>query len=573
MKTTSQPILAFSGFSFKYNAQKDATLHDITLKIYPGEKILIVGPSGSGKSTLGNCINGLVPNAFPGTISGLFETGGETAEGKSIFDLSVLTGTVLQDPDGQFVALNAGEDVAFALENECVPQVEMIPRVYDLARLVEMEQHLEKSPQDLSGGQKQRITMAGVLTNDAPILLFDEPLANLDPATGKQAMELIHDLHLKTGKTVIIIEHRLEDVLHRPVDRIVVLENGKITADMPPAELLSRTILTGAGIREPLYLAALRYAGESFTPEKHPQQVETVAFSPEKLASWDAEQEREKTQKTGKPLLQIENLSFSWDPDGTNPPVLKEVTLTLHAGERVSLVGKNGAGKSTLAKLVCGFEHPLSGSMIFDGEDLARLSIKERAGKIGYVMQNPNQMISHPMLFDEVSFGLRTRGVPAPEIEKRVHDTLKICGLFPFRNWPISALSFGQKKRVTIASILVLGPELIILDEPTAGQDFRHYTEIMDFLESLNTNTGASLLMITHDMHLMLEYTTRAIVISDGTLVANDTPANILTNDSIIEKASLKRTSLYDLALRSGIPHPGDFVQRFIEFDRRERRR
>ncbi len=573
MNTETKPILAFSAFSFKYTAQKEATLHDITLDIFPGEKILIVGPSGSGKSTLGNCINGLVPNAFPGTVSGRFEVGGETTEGKSIFDLSALVGTVLQDPDGQFVALNAGEDIAFALENECVPQNEMVPRVADLARLVAMEPHLDKSPQDLSGGQKQRITLAGVLTNDAPILLFDEPLANLDPATGKQAMELIDELYKTTGKTIIIIEHRLEDVLHRPVDRIVVLENGRITADLPPADILSRPILSRAGIREPLYLAALRYAGEPPAPEGHPQQVETVAFSPAKLAAWDAAQPEEAHQTRGKPILALDTLSFSWDTAGTAPPVLDRVSLTLHAGERVSLVGKNGAGKSTLAKIVCGFETPSSGSLYFDGEDLSRLSIKERAGKIGYVMQNPNQMISHPMIFDEVAFGLRNRGVPAQEAEQRVHEALETCGLFPFRNWPISALSFGQKKRVTIASILVLNPELIILDEPTAGQDFRHYTDIMDFLESLNSTTGLSLLMITHDMHLMLEYTTRAMVLSDGKLIADDTPAKILTNDDIIEQASLKRTSLYDLALRAGLSHPDGFVQRFIEYDRKERRR
>ncbi len=573
MNTETKPILAFSAFSFKYTAQKEATLHDITLNIFPGEKILIVGPSGSGKSTLGNCINGLVPNAFPGTVSGRFEIGGETAEGKSIFDLSALVGTVLQDPDGQFVALNAGEDIAFALENECVPQNEMVPRVADLARLVAMEPHLDKSPQDLSGGQKQRITLAGVLTNDAPILLFDEPLANLDPATGKQAMELIDDLYKTTGKTIIIIEHRLEDVLHRPVDRIVVLENGRITADLPPADILSRPILSRAGIREPLYLAALRYAGEPPAPEGHPQQVETVAFSPAKLVAWDAAQPEEVHQTRGKPILALDTLSFSWDTAGTAQPVLDRVSLTLHAGERVSLVGKNGAGKSTLAKIVCGFETPSSGSLFFDGEDLSRLSIKERAGKIGYVMQNPNQMISHPMIFDEVAFGLKNRGVPAQETEQRVHEALETCGLFPFRNWPISALSFGQKKRVTIASILVLNPELIILDEPTAGQDFRHYTDIMDFLESLNSTTGLSLLMITHDMHLMLEYTTRAMVLSDGKLIADDTPAKILTNDTIIEQASLKRTSLYDLALRADLSHPDGFVQRFIEYDRKERRR
>ena len=238
----------------------------------------------------------------------------------------------------------------------------------------------------------------------------------------------------------------------------------------------------------------------------------------------------------------------------------------------VSIVGKNGAGKSTLSNLICGFMQPDRGSMLLQGQDISTLSIKERGEKIGFVMQNPNQMISKPMIFDEVALGLRVRGVSEDEVKERVYETLKICGLYPFRNWPVSALSFGQKKRVTIASILVMNPDILILDEPTAGQDYKHYTEIMEFLKQINGQFGITILMITHDMHLMLEYTDRAIVLADGKIIADDIPAKVLTNEEIAQKAYLKKTSLYDLAVNCGIEAVSDFVECFIQYDREKRK-
>lgn len=238
----------------------------------------------------------------------------------------------------------------------------------------------------------------------------------------------------------------------------------------------------------------------------------------------------------------------------------------------VSIVGKNGAGKSTLSKLICGFEKNNQGKIIYHEKDITGDTIYQRAERIGMVMQNPNQMISKHMIYDEVALGLVMKGTYSEEeIRERVENTLKICGLYPFRNWPISALSFGQKKRVTIASILVLKPEIIILDEPTAGQDFYHYTEMMEFLADLNAQ-GITIMMITHDMHLMLEYTQRAIVIADGKVTADDSPINILTNEAIVAEANLKETSLFDLAVLTGIEEPVEFVSRFIAFDREVRK-
>ena len=550
MAETKTPIISFRNFSFQYRAQKQPTLHDIDLDIYPGERVLIAGPSGSGKSTLAACINGLNPFSNPGECKGSLIVDGVDAPHSSIFELAGHVGTVLQDPDGQFIGLTVGEDIAFALENSCTPQEEMHEITRRAAELVGIENHLDYAPHELSGGQKQRVSLAGVMVDQVKVLLFDEPLANLDPATGKQAIELIDTIQQKTDTTVLIIEHRLEDVLWRSVDRIVLVNDGRILADLHPDELLSGSLLAENGIREPLYLTAMRYAGIDITPEKHPAHIDSVAPKP-----------------TPAPLLEVKNLSFGYSKD---QHTLSDVSFTIGRGEMVSIVGRNGAGKSTLSKLICGFETPDRGEIWFDGKNLKDENIRRRARHIGYVMQNPNQMISKTMIFDEVAMGLQGTGLSEDEIRARVEETLKICGLYPFRNWPISALSFGQKKRVTIASVLVQDPELIILDEPTAGQDFRHYTDIMEFLRGLNAK-GVTVVMITHDMHLMLEYTPRALAFCDGRLIADRSAAAILCDPMLIEQAALKETSLYTLANRCGIAPAEDFVERFIAADREVR--
>ena len=570
MTEKKSPIISFKNFSFQYRAQKKPTLKEINLDIYPGERVLIAGPSGCGKSTLAGCINGLNPFSNPGECSGELIVDGVDAPKSSIFQLSAYVGTVLQDPDGQFIGLTVGEDIAFALENSCMPQNEMHEITRHAAELVGIQDHLDFAPHELSGGQKQRVSLAGVMVDQVKILLFDEPLANLDPATGKQTIELIDEIQEKTDTTVVIIEHRLEDVLWRDVDRIVLMGDGKILADLHPDELLSTRLLEENGIREPLYLTALRYAGVELAPAKKPAHVDSVVIDEadrKKMTDWFWSRPAAEAEKEHEPLLEVRNLTFGYE---RGRQTLRDVSLTIHKGEMVSIVGKNGAGKSTFSKLVCGFETPDSGEILFQGRDLLQENIRHRAKHIGYVMQNPNQMISKTMIFDEVALSLRNMGKSEEEIREKVEETLKVCGLFPFRNWPVSALSFGQKKRVTIASVLVQDPELIILDEPTAGQDFHHYTEIMEFLRGLNEK-GVTVVMITHDMHLMLEYTPRALVFADGRLIADRSAAAVLCDPQLIRQAALKETSLFTLANQLGISPAEEFVQRFIEEDREVR--
>ena len=567
----SKPIIEFTNFTFQYFSQAEPTLYDINLTISAGQKILIVGPSGSGKSTLGHCLNGLIPFAYKGEVHGSLKIKGQETSSLGIFKLSKTIGTVLQDSDAQFVGLTVGEDIAFALENDNIPTIEMHQRVLSVAQMVDMQNWLTSSPFELSGGQKQRTSLAGVMIDDVDILLFDEPLANLDPATGKTAIEIIDDIHKQSGKTILIIEHRLEDVLHRDVDRVIVINNGRIIADMDAHTLVASDILPETGIREPLYVTALKYAGVQVTEAMQAGHIETLKkeLSQNALQIWYKHIQPTRHLNTRQTILKMENISFSYD--GLRP-VLKDINIDIQEGEMVSIVGKNGAGKSTLSKLLCGFEKEDNGRILYRGEDIRTKSIKERAEIIGLVMQNPNQMISKPMIFDEIALGLRLRQVPEDEIILRVEKVLKVCGLSPFIEWPISALSYGQKKRVTIASILVLDPKILILDEPTAGQDFRHYTEIMEFLVEVN-KLGVTIILITHDMHLMLEYTPRAIVLADGRKIADTAAAEVLTDPQVIAEANLKETSLFALSQIADVEDGTQFVQGFIDYERRLKNR
>ena len=540
-----EAMIELKDFSFQYKAQSEPTLKKLNLTIYKGEKVLIVGPSGSGKSTIGQCLNGIIPNIYKGTSSGQFLIQGKEAFDLSIYEKSHLVSTVLQDTDGQFIGLSVAEDLAFALENDMVELESMKSRVHTWAERLDLSKLLGNRPQDLSGGQKQRVSLAGVLIDESPILLFDEPLANLDPKSGQDIIDLIDQIHEEQGTTTIIIEHRLEDVLYRPIDRVILINQGQVLFNGSPDELLRTTLLAENGIREPLYLTTLRQLGQDISKLPHLDKVEKLPLGD---LSVDIPTPHFEKGAEAETILELGHLNFAYRE---SQPILKDLSLTIPKGQRLAIVGKNGAGKSTLAKAICGFIQT-EGTYFSKGEDIKGDSVKERAERVGYVLQNPNQMISTNMIFDEVALGLRLRNVPEDQIESRVHQALKTCGLYEFRKWPISALSYGQKKRVTIASILVLGPDVLVLDEPTAGQDQRNYTEIMDFLDELHQK-GHTIVMITHDMQLMLDYSDRAVVVMDGQVLADLTPAELLTQPEILRRANLKETSIFALANRLGV--------------------
>ncbi|HIF9409566.1 TPA: ABC transporter ATP-binding protein [Photobacterium damselae] len=560
--------IVFDNFTFKYWALEKPTLKNINLTINEGEKIVIVGPSGSGKSTLGQCLNGLIPHAIKGDCSGTLTINGQDTQKLKLDDCTSMVGTVLQDTDGQFVGLSVGEDIAFVLENQMIEQKEMHNIVQATADMMDLTSIIDLSPFDLSGGQKQRVSLAGVMVDDVEILLFDEPLASLDPKTGKAAIEIIDDLHQKTGKTVIIIEHRLEDVLHRPVDRIIMMERGEIVADLTPNQLLASSLLAEHGIREPLYLTALKEAGCDITEQDNPayfNQMPLEKFKPQ-VEHWFTQAKLPEHQTSQEVLLSLNNLAYSYDGERQT---LQNVSFDVHKGEFVAVLGKNGSGKSTLTRLIMGVLEPDQGTICLNGEDLTNSTIFERSQRIGVVMQNPNHMISHHMIFDEVASGLRNRGMAEEMVEEKVYAMLELCGLGRYRDWPIDALSYGQKKRVTIATILVLEPELLILDEPTAGQDYHHYTMMMEFVKELNQKLGITIMIVSHDMHLVLEYTDRAVVICDSELLADEAVNSVFSQPELLDKANLTVTSLYSLAQAMGIERIDNFIRCFIEHEAR----
>ncbi|ANN28343.1 TPA: DUF3744 domain-containing protein [Vibrio vulnificus] len=562
--------IEFSNFSFRYESLDKPTLRNINLRIEKGEKIVIIGPSGSGKSTLGQCLNGLIPHAIKGEVSGSLTINGQETATFAMHQFTEQVGTVLQDTDSQFVGLSIGEDIAFALENQLTANIEMYSLVKATAKMVDLEQMLQRSPHDLSGGQKQRVSLAGILVDDVDILLFDEPLAALDPKTGKRTIEIIDELHRKTGKTVVIIEHRLEDVLHRHVDRIILMDGGEIIADTTPDELLASPLLAQYGIREPLYLTALKSAGCHLALDDHPSSLSELPLAnyQHAMADWFHQANTTSNHIRSETLLDVRNLTYSYDGEKN---ALEGVSFNVQRGEFVSILGKNGSGKSTITKLIMGVIEPDDGTMHLNGQDLSELTIFERSQKVGVVMQNPNHMISHHMIFDEVAFGLRNRGWEEQQVNDKVLEVLELCGLSKYRHWPIEALSYGQKKRVTIASILALEPELLILDEPTAGQDYRNYTSMLSFIEKLNRELGITVVIISHDMHLVLEYTTRSIVIADSQLVADAPMTDVFSNPALLDQANLTTTSLYELATRLNMAETNAFMQHFIDVEKASR--
>lgn len=569
----AQPIIQFEHVDFQYDSQAEKNLLDINFDIYPGETILIIGPSGSGKSTIARCINSQIPNTFPGEMKGKVSINSQNIQSSSVFDLSLDVGTVLQDTDGQFVGLTVAEDIAFALENDKVEQPLMHEQVSEWSQILGINHLLESMPNKLSGGQKQRVSIGGILINDVPILLLDEPLANLDPAAGGDTMKLINALSKEKNYTTVIIEHRLEEALLADVDRVLVINEGQLVADTTPTELLKSDILEEVGVREPLYLDAMKYAGLDINNFSKLGNFSNVTLTDKELVqieNWAHEIVDEEHKDTKKTVLEVNNVAFSYDEEAREK-TLSDISFLIQEGDMVSIVGTNGAGKSTLAKLICGFVQPTTGNILVDNEDISQLSIKEIADQVGFIMQNPNNMISKTMIYEEVALGLENRGWKEEDIQERVYETLKICGLYPFRNWPISALSYGQKRRVTIASILALNPKILILDEPTAGQDYAHYTEMMQFIQELNEKNDMTILMITHDMHLMQEYTNRTLVFDAGELLADTDPSAVFSNLNLIEAAHLAETSLYQLGKLLPTMSAKDFISRFMQYEREVR--
>lgn len=560
-----QPLVSFRDFSFTYSDQTEPVLNEVTVTIYEGEKILIVGPSGSGKSTFARCLTGALPNKEHADYSGqiVIEGNGEK-------------GTVVNFLPNE-LSLSMEESAQVLREKSMQPRVQRSEQPFrsyiEQKKLASVRWFASKYPSlienldKLTDNQIENMMAAGQFISDKPLLVFDEPLANLDPASGDLAMEFIDELHKQTNTTIVIIEHRLEDALARPIDRLILFSEGRIIADGAPSDILKTDVLSEIGIREPLYVTAMRYAGVNLDNIQYLDDVHRVngPHLREEMESWVSYLPQFRYPEYKEDLLRIEHLSFRFPWNSRD--IVNDVTLQIRKGEMLSLIGANGSGKTTLARLISGQEKVQSGKIFWKGTDITDFDQEQMADLIGYVPQSPLASISRETIHEEISYRLEERGYPLEEIQKRLREVIHVCGLQYIYELPMAALSYGQLRRVAIASVLVLGPEMIIVDEPAAGQDFRHYTEIMSFLQNIHRQ-GVTVLLVTHDMQLMLEYTRRALVMKEGEILADTSSVFVLVNPALLEASSLKETSLYTFARHIGMQDPYAFTEKFINYDR-----
>lgn len=562
-----KPLITLQDFTFTYSDQSVPILKEINVTIYEGEKILVIGPSGSGKSTFARCISGILPSKdhddYTGTISY-----GDQIENKHISNF-LPNELAINMEDSSEAVREKEKEISSGVSSASQPFQTYLQQ----KKLAGMKWFLSKSPSvqqsfnQLTDNQFEQMKTAGLFIEDKPLLIFDEPLANLDPKSGDATMAFIDTLEQETDSTVMIIEHRLEDALAYPIDRLILFSEGRIIADGNPSDVLKTDILSDIGIREPLYITAMRYAGVNLEHTHHLDNVHQVNGPnlKEDMERWLSYLPQFHYPPNEEVLLEVEDVSFKYPWNKQN--IVDHISFKIMEGEILSLIGPNGSGKTTLVKLLSGQERIASGKLIWKGEEITDLNADKMKHLVGYVPQNPLETITQDNIDDELSFRLREQQYSEDEIYRRVEKVIEVCSLQYIRQLPMSALSFGQLRRVAIASVLALSPKMIIVDEPTAGQDFMRYTEILNFLQSIHLQ-GVTVLLVTHDIHLMLEYTKRALVVSEGKILADASPVYILASPEIIANSSLKETSLYTFSKHIGMNDPYVFTEKFIHYDR-----
>jgi len=563
-----RPLISFQNFSFTYSDQREPTLKEISVTIYEGEKILVLGPSGSGKTTFARCVTGVLPNEQNGDVTGniIFHP----TEEKSDFpfenflpnEIALIKESILTDLE-KTERMTPRQKIPFQTAQELM-------KLEGWRNFLDKRPYLKNSFKKLSEQQLGEITMAGISMAGRPLIILDEPLANLDPYSGDLAMKFVDDLHRVSDTTVLIVEHRLEDVLVQSVDRILLFSEGRIIADANPEDILKTEILSDIGIREPLYITAMRYAGVDLDNIRELADVHKVNGPQlkETMENWLTYLPQFRYQESNEVLLELDNVSFKYP--WNDEDIVDGVSMRVYRGEMISLVGANGAGKSALSRLIIGEEQTQSGRILWKGKEVIDSNPIVAENFIGYVPQNPKDIISQETVYEEIALKLIQRNIPEAEIKQKVDEVSKVCGLQYIKDLPLSMLSFGQLKRVSIAAILALDPQMIILDEPTAGQDFSHYKDIMNFLQKIHQN-GVTVIIVTHDMHLMLEYTRRAVVMAKGKIIADTSSAFVLINPQLIQAASLKETTLFTFAKQIGMNDPYSFTEKFVYYDRAAR--
>ena len=499
-----------------------AAIDDISFSLSAGELMLIAGPSGCGKSTLLKCLNGLIPHSYSGDLKGEIRLEGSPIGGLSLRDLAQHVGTMLQDPDKQIVGSTVEQEVAFGMENLNTPRPEMRRRIHEVLKQLRLEQFSGKTTFTLSGGQRQQVAAAGILVMQPSIFLFDEPFANLDSRAVDELEQLITDLRAN-GHTIIIVEHRVEEALHLKPDKVLLMREGQQVFFGDVQEFL--TIADPTQVKLPVE--------STLHTLSDPTQANSVLLRP------ITTRQGGHTDKS-EPILIFENVHYRYSV--FTEEVLHGISCQVRRGETIALLGPNGSGKTTMVKQALGLLRPTKGSVRLYGEDTRNLSVAELASRIGYVFQSPGAMLFAPSVRKEVSFGPENLGFPPERLKTAVQEAEEAVNVAQFEDRSPFALSFGQQKRVTIASVLSMQGSILLLDEPTAGQDYRSYTSFMEYLRGLPELDA--LLIITHDLDLALRFTQRILLLKEGNLVADGPPLQVLADAALLEACNLRPTSL-----------------------------
>jgi energy-coupling factor transporter ATP-binding protein EcfA2 len=513
--------LIVENLSFRYRDRQELAIEDISLSMEPGELLLVAGPSGCGKTTLARCINGLIPRSYKGEMTGSIQILDQDTSGLPLAKISQMIGTVLQDPERQILGTRVISEVAFGLENLGFSRPEIRERVAETMEYLGITDLSERETHNLSGGEKQKVALAGLLAMRPKMLLLDEPLASLDPASAQETMALLRQL-VDEGMTVLIVEHRVEDVLKIRPDRVMLMMDGVVTY-LGLTDGLESAV-DYHEVKLPAKMT-LKMAARDPAPQIEPIGLEGIGEGTE-------------------PLVRFEDVGFAYE-EGVE--VLHDVTLDIHRGDVIAVLGPNGAGKTTLVKHAIGLLKPGSGKVWVEGQETSELSVAEIANTLGYVFQSPSHMLFAPSVKEELAFGPKNLGHRPEVIEKEVMEAIEIVNLSGLEENPPLALSFGQQKRVTIAAILSMRSKILVMDEPTAGQDYKNYMDFMDSI--LQLPNFEAILFITHDIDMAVIYANRVLVVSEGTVVADGAPEEVLKDYDLLTKCRLVPTSLLDLNL------------------------
>lgn len=544
---TESPLVV-ENLSFQYRTRPDKAIENISFELKPGEMLLIAGSSGCGKSTLARCINGLIPRSYGGKRDGEVRLHGKDVAQIPLAEVSQIVGTLLQDPERQIVASNVYNEIAFGPENLGLSRDEIMERVALAMQRLGLGYLRDRETFSLSGGEKQKLALAGVLAMNPSILLLDEPLASLDPASAYEALDIFRSL-ADEGKTVVLIEHRVEDAINARPDRMMYMEEGQIKY-LGPISSLPKEI-DHKQVKLPAEWVVERV-------KERKEIVESV--------------NKPETPERGEVMVSFENVAFRYADD--LPYVLENVNLEIRHGDLIAVLGRNGAGKSTLIKHAIGLLKPTEGTVLIEGQDTRKMSVAQIARVLGFVFQSPTHMLYAPTVREELEFGPNNLGFTKADVNLAVKESLATVNLNGLEDYPPLGLSFGQQKRTTIAAVLAMRSKIMVMDEPTAGQDFANYTHFMDAMcrpingaQSMLSANFAATLFITHDLDLAITYANRILLVGDGTVVGDGAPEDVLKQFDLLERCRVRRTSLLDLNLsllsKTGTFYPAETLAAF----------